>query len=45
MSSDNNSYNKQACITAVIVGPAADAAYFATEKTLLNINKIFYITS
>jgi hypothetical protein len=45
MSSDDNGYNKQACITAVIVGPAADAAYFTTEKTLLNIDKIFYMAS
>jgi hypothetical protein len=45
MSFDDNSYNKQACITAEIVGSAADAAYFATEKALLNISKIFYIAS
>jgi hypothetical protein len=45
MSSNNNSYNKQACITAVIVDPAANAAYFTIEKTLLNIDKIFYIAS
>jgi hypothetical protein len=45
MSSDNNSYNKQACITAVIVSSAANADYFTIEKALLNIDKIFYIAS
>jgi hypothetical protein len=43
MSFNNNSYNKQAYIIAVIVGSAADATYFTTEKTLLNIDKISYI--
>jgi hypothetical protein len=42
---NNNSYNKQACITAVIVDSAANTVYFTIEKTLLNISKIFYIAS
>jgi hypothetical protein len=45
MSSNNNSYNKQVCIIAIIVSFTANAAYFTIEKTLLNINKIFYIAS
>jgi hypothetical protein len=45
MSSDNNSCDEQARVTAVMVGPAADAAYFTTEKALLDIGKIFYIAS
>jgi hypothetical protein len=45
MSSDDNSYNKQACIIAVIVSSTADAAYFTKEKALFNIDKISYIAS
>ena len=45
MTPNDSSYNKQARIIAVMVGPAADAAYFATEKASLNIDKIFYMAS
>jgi hypothetical protein len=45
VTSDDNSCNKQTYVAAVIVGSAADAAYFITEKASLNINKISYIAS
>jgi hypothetical protein len=43
MSFNNNNYNKQVYITAIIIDFTANAAYFTKEKTLLNIDKIFYI--
>jgi hypothetical protein len=43
LTSDDNSSDNQAYIAAEMVGPAADAAYFATEKALLNIGEIFYM--
>jgi hypothetical protein len=45
MSSDNNSYNKQVCITAEIVGSITNTAYFTIEKASFNIDKIFYTAS
>ena len=45
MTSDNSSYDEQARIIAVIMSPAADTAYFTTEKASLNIDKIFYMAS
>ena len=45
MTSDNSSYDKQARITAVMIGPAANTAYFAIKKAFLNIDKIFYMAS
>jgi hypothetical protein len=41
--SDDNSSDNQACVAAEMVGPAADAAHFATEKASLNIGEISYI--
>jgi hypothetical protein len=38
MSSNNNSYNRQIYITAIIVGFIANTTYFTIEKTLLNID-------
>ena len=45
MTSDDSSYDEQARIIAVIMGPIANTAYFATEKASLNIDKIFYMAS
>ena len=42
---DDSSCDEQARITAVIVGPTADAAYFTTEKASLDIDKISYMAS
>ena len=45
MTPDDSSYDEQARIIAIMVGPIADAAYFAIKKASLNIDKIFYMAS
>ena len=45
MTFNNNSYDEQARIIAIMIGPIADATYFTMKKASLNIDKIFYMAS
>jgi hypothetical protein len=45
MTSNDNNCDEQAHIIAIMIGPAANAAYFVSKKTSHLINKISYIAS